>query len=166
VAIGLGASGFWFEPRRLVLREAHVALPGWPAGHPLRIAVLTDLHVGSPHNGLRRLSGIVARTNAMRPDLVAIPGDLVIQGVVGGRFVEPEAIAARLTALRAPLGVFAVLGNHDWWFDGPRVRRALGRVGIAVLEDSALAVGTGVGTSILPVRFRVPPEILLIHVAD
>jgi hypothetical protein len=46
---------------------------------------------------------------------------------MGGRFVPPEMIASVLGRLRAPLGVYAVLGNHDRWLDGPRVIRALNR---------------------------------------
>jgi predicted MPP superfamily phosphohydrolase len=69
-----------------------------------------------------------------------ILGDLVIHGVKGGEFVEPEPIAASLAKLRAEHGVIAVLGNHDWWYDGERVTAALRAEGITVLEDSAIAV--------------------------
>src|SRR4029077_4537064 len=71
------------EPGRLVVRETRVVSTRWPAGRPpLRIAVLTDLHVGSFRNGLDRLDEVVARTNAERPDLVVILGDLVIHEVL------------------------------------------------------------------------------------
>ncbi len=109
----------------------------------MRIALLTDLHVGSPFNGLGKLEEVVERTNAARPDAVLILGDLVIQDVAGGRFVPPEGIAPVLGRLRAPLGVWAVLGNHDRWLDGPRVTRALTKAGITVLEDRAVAVSRG-----------------------
>lgn len=62
----------------------------------------------------------------------------MIHGVVGGHFIEPEASARVLRSLQAPLGVYAVLGNHDWWFDGTRVRKALEAEGIPVLEDRAI----------------------------
>ena len=52
-----------------------------------------------------------------------------------GTRVEPEAVAAALSGLRARLGVIAVLGNHDWWNDGPRMASALAQSGIVVLED-------------------------------
>ncbi|HZM53109.1 MAG TPA: hypothetical protein VFE68_21570, partial [Vicinamibacteria bacterium] len=66
-------------PGRLVVRETRVRCEGWPATRPpLRIAVLTDLHVGSFRNGLDRLDEVVARTNGAHPDLVVILGDLVI----------------------------------------------------------------------------------------
>jgi predicted MPP superfamily phosphohydrolase len=93
--------------------------------------------VGSPFNGPEKLRRIVALTNQARPDLILLAGDFVIQGVVGGRFVAPEEVAAILAELRAPTGVYAVLGNHDWWFDAERVRASLEDAGIPVLEDSS-----------------------------
>ena len=65
-------------------------------------------------------------------------GDFVIQGVVGGHFVAPEPIADELGGLQPPLGAVAVLGNHDWWYDGERVRRALESRDIQVLENQNL----------------------------
>ena len=131
-------------PGRLVVRETRVRSGGWPATRPpLRIAVLTDLHVGSFRNGLDRLDEVVARTNGAHPDLVVILGDLVIHDVLLGRFVPPETTAAHLAGLRAPHGVVAVLGNHDWWLDGTRVREDLERAGILVLENDATPIGDG-----------------------
>jgi uncharacterized protein len=111
----------------------------------VRIAVLTDLHVGSPFNGPAKLHDVVERTNAARPDVICILGDLVIQGVIGGRFVPPEQIAAELKMLRSPAGAFAVLGNHDGWFDHDRVKRALEQNGIRVIEESAVWIQTPAG---------------------
>ena len=146
VAGGLGISGllvgvwgFGIEPGRLLVEETEIALPSCPAAlDGLRIAILTDLHVGSPHNGLDRLDDVVEATARARPDLIVLLGDLVIHGVLGGRFVPPEASAAKLGRLEAPLGVVSVLGNHDWWLDGPRVERALEAHGIVVLENESL----------------------------
>jgi predicted MPP superfamily phosphohydrolase len=87
----------------------------------------------------------VERTNAAQADLVLLLGDLVTMGVLGGSFVEPEPIAAVLGKLRAPAGVWAVLGNHDRSYDGPRVQRALEAVGIRALEDTAVALMTTSG---------------------
>ena len=126
----------------LVVRHPRMELPGWKSG--LRIAVLSDLHIGSPHVGLDKLRTIVERTNAENPELVVLLGDFVVGGP-GGRhdasFVEPEKTAEELKKLHAPLGVFAVLGNHDWWYDGERVGRALTNAGIPVLENRAVHVG-------------------------
>jgi hypothetical protein len=135
---------FWIEPARLVVRHDRLAIPRWRTG--LRVAALSDLHVGSPGVGLDQLRNIVERTNREGPALVVLLGDFVTGGP-GGRhddsFVEPERIAAELKNLRAPLGTFAVLGNHDWWYDGGRVERALGGAGITVLENRAVRLAEG-----------------------
>lgn len=134
----LGLWAFWIEPAWLTTHRFVLQIPGWqPAHRGLKVAILTDLHVGSPHAGLEKLEKVVESTNRERPDLIVILGDLVIQGVIGGSFVEPEATAEVLKGLRAPLGTVAVLGNHDWWLDGVRVEKALASAGIIVLENEA-----------------------------
>lgn len=137
----LGAWAFWFEPGRLVVHEAELELPGLPPAHDgLRVALLADLHVGSPRHDLAMLRRIVDRVNAAHPDLVLFLGDLVIQGVKGGVFVSPEASAAELSRLRARYGVYGVLGNHDWWLDARRVARALEGAGMTLLEDASTPI--------------------------
>ena len=134
---------FVWEPRRLVVREDSVALPCW-SGAPLRVAIAADLHIGSPGVGVAKLDRVVDAINEGRPDVVVLLGDFVIQGVAGGRFVPPERIAQSLGRLRARYGVYAVLGNHDWWLDAPRVQRALQAAGIRVVEDDAIRLPIGV----------------------
>jgi predicted MPP superfamily phosphohydrolase len=90
-----------------------------------------------------KLRLVVERTNAERPDLVVLLGDYVIKGVAGGRFMTPEAMANELAGLRGPLGVVAVLGNHDWWYDGPRVQKALVGAGFRVLDNEAVVLERG-----------------------
>ncbi len=140
----LASWAFYFEPSIFRIREEVITVPRWPADcNDLRIAILADLHVGSPYKGLDSLRSLVDRINRAGPDLILLPGDFVIQGVVGGTFVEPEAAGAVLAELAAPLGVFAVLGNHDWWLDARRVERALSNNGIGVLEDASRRIGAG-----------------------
>jgi predicted MPP superfamily phosphohydrolase len=99
---------------------------------------MSDLHIGAPYRNLSMVKDLVAVTNAEKPDLVVILGDFLINDVVGGTFVHPEPIADELGNIQATLGVVAVLGNHDWWYDGDRVRRALQSKGIRVLENENL----------------------------
>lgn len=140
-----GLWGFWLEPRALVVRTTTIPLAGWPAeDNDLRVALLGDLHTGSPWNGLDKLRDIVARTNAARPHLVLLLGDY-LSGAPGGQRLSPEQIGSVLGGLRAPLGVYAILGNHDYGFNGPRVRGALSRAGVTVLEDEAVRLGGGSG---------------------
>jgi len=140
-ALGLGLRAFWIEPASLRVERYVLPLERWPSRlNGLRIAVLADLHVGSPWNGIDKLRRIVDETNAAGADLVLLAGDYVIKGIPGGTFVPPEETAAVLRGLHAPLGVYAVLGNHDWWFDVGRVQRALAGAGITTLEDQAIPI--------------------------
>jgi predicted MPP superfamily phosphohydrolase len=146
VLLGLFACGLlltlwavWLEPRSLVVRETELVLPRWPKElSGLKVALLSDLHIGSPHWDVAALDELVERTNAQRPDLVLLAGDYQINDVMGGEFVEAEPIARGLAGLKARLGVIAVLGNHDWWNDGERTRRAFQAQGITVLEETAV----------------------------
>lgn len=135
---------FVFEPASLRTVTYELPVPGWPRQcSGLRVAVLADLHIGSPFNGQGKLDRVVRMINEAQPDLVLLTGDYVIQNVLGGTFVPPEAIAATLRQLSPRLGTWAVLGNHDWWLDGERVRRALESAGIRVLEDASVRVDSG-----------------------
>lgn len=135
----LAADALWIEPARLVVNRQELHVPRWPESlSGLRIALLSDLHVGAPHWDLARLRELVQRTNAQKPDLILLAGDYEINGVWFGSHVEIEPIAAELAKLHAPLGVLAVLGNHDWWNDAAKTRRALEANGVRVLDDEAL----------------------------
>ena len=142
--LGLAGWSFGFEPGWLQQRQLTLQSGNWDQG-PLTIAVASDFHVGAPHAGLPMLHRVVAELNASRPDLILLPGDFVIQGIVGGEFVSPSAIAEVLSKLKAPLGVFATLGNHDWWHDGAQIQQALQGVGITVLENKAVPLATASG---------------------
>jgi uncharacterized protein len=135
---------FWsvaVEPARVVVRRTEVAVPSWPpALAGFSVVVLADIHAGAPHMGIEQVRRVVALANAQHPDLVVLPGDYVIQDVVGGRFVPPEVTAAVLGGLRARDGVVSVLGNHDGWLDGPRVHRALERAGLRPLVNESLRI--------------------------
>lgn len=140
----LGVRAVWIEPASLTVVEERITLR-WPLHAPLRIALLSDLHVGSPFNGIENLRRVVDRTNDTRPDIICILGDLVIQEVKGGRFVSPEAIAAELNRLRATDGVFGVLGNHDGSLGHDRVATALENNGVHLVEDRSALLQTRAG---------------------
>lgn len=142
----LGLWAFLVEPRLLVVREIVVESPAW-TGRPLRLGVVSDVHIG-PHMSPGRVARIAERMNGLEPDLVLLVGDYV-----GGHAppdersdrenAEIEKGLAQLGGFAAPLGTVAVLGNHDWWYDGPGVGAALEAAGVAVLENEALGVDRG-----------------------
>ena len=99
----------------------------------------------SPTWASRAIGRVVAALNAEQPDIHLLLGDYLDASQILGRHVAPEAVAAELARLRAPLGTVAVIGNHDWRASGDRMWRALDRAGITVLEDapwSATASGS------------------------
>ncbi|HVL95017.1 MAG TPA: metallophosphoesterase [Solirubrobacteraceae bacterium] len=133
------ARAAWWEPRRLDVPEHELRLPSWPRRlDGLRVALVSDLHTGAPGAGLDRTGEVVARVRAARPDLIALLGDFVDPTVVGARPVAPADVAARLAGLSAPVGVVAVLGNHDWSHTGHGMAQALRDAGVTLLENEAL----------------------------
>jgi predicted MPP superfamily phosphohydrolase len=125
-----------------VVRRATLGLAGWPAGaRPVRVALLSDIHLGSRAMDARRLTRIADRITALSPDLVLIAGD-VVDGHGGARGEEyAPLLAAPLTHLHAPLGVVAVLGNHDHWAATGAVQQALNRAGVTLLVNQATRAG-------------------------
>ncbi|MDG2533320.1 metallophosphoesterase [Sphingomonas sp. HITSZ_GF] len=124
-----------------LVRRAEVAMPGLEK--PMRIALISDIHIGNPAMGPERLTRIVGQINALKPDLVVIAGDFIFGHDPRGaaRPERGEAMIAPLRQLRAPLGVAAVLGNHDYWTGAQTVRGQLARAGITLLENSAVVRG-------------------------
>ncbi len=140
---GAGTSGYCYleASSRLLVTPYRIVSPRWTAGKRLRITVIADLHAGGPNMGVERIRGIVDTANGLQSDIVVLLGDYFATH----RFVHPavpHAVwAAELKRLRAPLGVWAILGNHDWWYDVEGVRKALGEVKIPVLENQAVPLG-------------------------
>jgi len=184
VAAAAGAAGAawagWVEPRRLVTVRETLALPHWPAAlDGVRLGVLTDIHGGAPHAGAKAIARAVDRLNAEAPDAVLLLGDFIDAHVLWGGRLPPADIARELGALRAPLGTFAVLGNHDWKQAGHAIWRALEDAGIEVLENRAVEAGDLYVAGLADLRLRRPdlpsalagippdaPVILLTHDPD
>lgn len=136
--------GFVVEPGRLVERNHVLPLRRWPQScDGLRLDVISDTHTGSPRNGVDKLDRLVQRLVASDSQAVLMTGDYVILSVLLGTYITPEVIAAHLRPLTARKPVYAVLGNHDWWKDGERVRRALESVGVVMLDNRAQAATFG-----------------------
>ena len=122
-----------------VVRRAEVAMPG--LDRPVRIALLSDIHIGTVAMGPARLGRIVGQVNALEPDLVVIAGDFIFGHDPQGAAKLGPPMVGPLRQLRAPLGVAAVLGNHDYWTGPQAVRDQLQRAGVTVLENQAALRG-------------------------
>lgn len=157
VLLFLGGVVFWaffVEPNRLIVRHETIQVDQLPPElDGLRIAVLSDIHAGGSFIDERKLQTIVERTNQLQPEMIVILGDFMSgDGRRHEPRIEPEVFAPILKNFSAPLGVYSVLGNHDWWYDGTRVRQVLEQNGIKVLENEALKVERN-GTSFWLVGF-------------
>lgn len=144
VLIGLALLGLAYATARRdpVVREAQVTLPGWPAGErPLRLLLVSDVHVAGPDMPPERLARIVGQMNALRPDLVLFAGDFISDKQLATRWYGFDEALTPLAGLRAPLGVVAVLGNHDHWVDAAAAARALERNGVRLLSNEAARFG-------------------------
>jgi predicted MPP superfamily phosphohydrolase len=80
---------------------------------PLKIVILTDLHINEPWMPVSRLIDIVRAANNLQPDLIVLLGDYLPNFYM--RVVPASKWSEALAKLRAPLGVYGVAGNHDWW---------------------------------------------------
>jgi hypothetical protein len=124
----------------LIVTDYRPAPPNWPDAHRLSITVIADLHAGGPNMGIARVRGVVDAAQALNSDLIVILGDYFATHRFVTERVPDAAWAAELGRLHARLGVYGILGNHDWWYGVDGVRRALDRVHIPVLENDALLI--------------------------
>lgn len=169
--LGLSAAGTAgyaaaIEPQRLIVTPYALKPRGWPAGRKLSITVIADLHAGGPDMPLANIKRIVDTANTLKSDLIVLLGDYIARYRFKVEAIPEPIWAAELARLRAPFGVWAILGNHDWWYDLAGVRSALADVRIPVLENQSVLLGpegervwvAGIGDQIAhrlgPHRFR------------
>lgn len=145
--MSLGTYAFAIEPYRLRFPRYRLTPAGWPAGLKLKIAAIADLHSCRPWMTAARVRKIVAATNAQQPDLIVLLGDFIASHRFVREAEDKRAWAAALAELQAPLGIHAILGNHDWWeYRDVQERRAgptpvglaLEAAGIPVYENKAV----------------------------
>lgn len=124
---------FWLQMERVRIPLGH--LPSHLTG--LRMAFLSDLHRGAnvDESLIARAVNMVLETS---PDLVLLGGDYVT-----GSADYADSCARELARLRASLGIYACLGNHDYWTDAERVAETLQRAGVRVLRNQGLVVMDG-----------------------
>jgi hypothetical protein len=133
VAVVLGAG--YFGARQLVVRDVDVRVPTLPTEFEgLRIVQLSDLHVG-PHTSRHFLNRVVTTTQSLAPDLIAITGDLI-----DDRAEDVAVYARELRALKAPLGVYMIPGNHDVYAGWDEVERALRSAGLGTVLVNELSL--------------------------
>lgn len=147
-ATALGGYAFGYNPMRTPRITHYAPTPeNWPSGLNLRIAVIADVHACDPWMSADRIAQIAEATNALEPDMIVLLGDYVAGHALVRRQVPWQAWGDALATLNAPLGVHAILGNHDWWKDADAMARksgptfshlAMERAGISLHENDAV----------------------------
>lgn len=149
----LGSYAFAIEPGfRLDVTSYRITPPNWPRGLVLKAAVIADIHACEPLMPAPRIRAIAELANRLQPDIIFILGDFN----AGHRWVSgavfPHQWGEALSILKAPLGSYAILGNHDWWHgalpgmrsDGAQsIRRALKHANIELLENRSVRLMKG-----------------------
>lgn len=125
----------------LVITDYRISPSAWPKGQRLTITVIADLHAGGPNMGRERVRQVVDTANELGSDLTVVLGDFFATHRFITERVPHPVWAAELSGLHAPLGVFSILGNHDWWNDITAVRHALDKVRLPVMQNDAVHLG-------------------------
>lgn len=132
--------------RRPEIRRYRLTPNNWPQGLDLKAVILSDFHASEPWMSRDRIAEVCASANELNPDICLLLGDYAAGTSVVSDYVDAEDWAGALATLSAPLGVHAILGNHDYWQDldfqqDPSSQNiatvALKRAGIAVYINSA-----------------------------
>lgn len=139
--------GFFIEPKTLAVRHVTIISDNWQ-GAPLKIGLIADIHVGGWHVDAKRAGRIAAKLNNLSPDIVLLAGDYVNGHIAHEKKtvqfnLEIENGIRNLGNISAPLGVHAVLGNHDAWYGERRIRTLLDKANITVLNNQNKIIEAG-----------------------
>ncbi len=116
--MALGGYAFAYEPlARLNITRYALTPPGWTPGLKLKVVALADVHACEPWMSASRIAAICARTNELGGDVTVMLGDYASGMSMVTRHLHPSEWSKALATLQAPLGVHAIMGNHDWWED-------------------------------------------------
>lgn len=163
------------------VRQTTLPLRGLaPATGPLRVLLMSDLHVAAPDMPPQRLARIVAQMDRLHPDIVMIAGDFISDKTLATRHYSLDDAMRPLAGLHPRWGVLAVPGNHDYPRNIQAVKAALARVGVRLLRNEAVKAGPltvgGIGDlgqadadlpgTLAAMRAFGPPYVLLSHEPD
>lgn len=147
----VGARGF-------VVVEETLAVPNWSSDlNGFRVVAIADLHVGSNYAPPERIRYVVDQANAQNADLIVLLGDYVSEAKWDREFrqkpegtdrtelrVPVEEIAENLKGLKAKYGVYAIIGNHDWYHNDGKIHRMLEEIaGVNVLHNEVATIDAG-----------------------
>lgn len=142
LGVMLTGYGYYEATSAPIAKRATIEADNWPAGQkPLRIVLIADLQMAEPDMGLDRVQEIMDTINAEKADLILFAGDFISRKFLTTKLYSADETVAPFTKLQAPLGVYAVLGNHDYWADEDGFIAALDKYNIPLLRNEAIKVG-------------------------
>lgn len=138
---------FIIEPHIILdVEEVPIKIEKWDSNlDNLKIAVVGDIHAGKPFFEDWRVKKIVDKINSLSPDIVLLVGDYVNGGWYQSS-MNLEKLASLLSKIKAPLGVYAILGNHDYLYGAGQIRKMINSTNIKLLENSNAKVDTPKGS--------------------
>jgi len=147
-AAGFGSWAFALEPGFMLNVTTYNLTPeGWPANLRMKAVVIADVHACEPWMSVERIRHICEVANALQPDVIFLLGDYQAGMRMVTKAVYPEEWGEAMSVLKAPLGVYGVLGNHDIWHgvlpgvkgdEGETVARTLTQASVRVLHNEAV----------------------------
>jgi uncharacterized protein len=118
---------YWLQNKTYVIVDRDIP----PKFHNAKIIFLSDIHCG-PFFSVSRIRNLVKRVNLQKPDIILLGGDYVFREE---KYIIP--VFNELTNLKAPLGIYGVLGNHDHWENADLTRERMAKAGIALVDNKA-----------------------------
>ena len=145
----VAAYAYFIEPSRLITKKVTIIVPNWSAKlNGFKVVAISDIHGGSNNVTEERLRELVIKANAANPDIIVLLGDYISEQPRNKKELRMPVttIAENLRGFQAKYGVYAVIGNHDWWHDEGKISAAFEQSGITMLENRIETLNVGVET--------------------
>ena len=146
IMLSVGVYSYYIEPARLVIHEETLKIPNWSSRlNNFKVVAISDIHGGSHYIDEEKIRKLVELANAQNPDLIVLLGDYVSQTHIaeGALKMPSETVAENLKGFRARYGTYAVIGNHDWYYDEAKITREFENANIRVLTNEIEQIKVG-----------------------
>lgn len=139
--LSLLAYGYYEATQDPIARKTIIKVDDWPINKPpMRVLLMADIQMAGPDMTPDRLDRIVTQINKENADIILIAGDFISKKSLATKLYTADETIAPLAKLKASVGIYAVLGNHDHWADKDGFIKALDKYNITLLSNEAVAV--------------------------